>query len=641
MRKPKQTVSAVAELRCSAAAVWRILTREQGYKDWFGYPDTEDLVFVDPDFSIGAKLSFKSSQTMIITSLQPGRELSFSDSYCCFTFSIESIQEGVELSVTMDIYAEGRYEGADAKMFCAQTIKALKKAAGIAEITEVSDLGVRELQTGISFFEFLKRVFAGYRSPVSSKGQNDTGEVYSSIIDNSDMSVTIARRALLFSALLIIFFFCSIAVSLSFQRSDIVPSSGLSLFESDSVSKYESTLIRIGEKKQSLELKLSCQGERIMKSDGSVEYHYASVSKTEDDLHAERVIVVYDAYADVRKFAYIDTIQSSRDVLRLPASRKIKEGTQYYELADINIKLSPSMNLYEVEDIVGIPVSAYVVDKNGDGIISTLYFGKFFTKDIFSSGYKSQIIVVLNEAAGLTSVEYCYPSDENGPFPVEELSRQLRRQYASVDEYLLDRYAFEKVYLIREISPEQADLLLSVTGRLMTPLSVAEEEPEQTDEAGTDEEPEQLSVQETEQEEEPPVLLYEYNIRNPVEGGRTYYRYSYEITYSEGFSRSVLFRNERLAGFTGNTLEHINRRSYYAGMSHDQAVVQTGILPSAVWYDKYIITYFYGHEIIQEDSEEPVFQMSLTFSANSMKLLYSEFYQPPEAAAETEESTRE
>lgn len=634
MRRPRQTVSAVAELQCSASAVWRVLTTEKGYKEWFGFPEREDLVFIDPDFSVGAKLNFKGLSTMIITSMQSERELSFSDSSNRISFLIDPVAEGVEVSVTLDNYIAGRDETVDSRRFCAETLKALKKAAGAIERYNNAEPTVEEISPSVPFSEFLKRVFIGYRSPVSSTKMNEAGGIYSAIIDNTEMSVTIARRALLFAVLLIVFFFSSITVSLSFQRSDIVPSSGLSLFESDEVNKYLSTLIRIGDEKQNLELKLSCQGERVVSRDGSIEYHYTSVEKTDDGLPCERIIVIYDAYGKVRRYAYTDAVQSDVELLRLPLSRKIKEGFQYYELADINVRISPSMNIYEVEDIVGSQVSAYVVEKNQDGIITTLFFGKFCFNDIFSSNYRSQIVVNMDEAAGTTSVEFFRPIDENSPLPVDELSKTLRKQYAGIEEYLADRFAFERIFLALEISPEQAEILLSATGR---PVAAKQEETRQVDETAEDITTDEIKDEAEEEEDEavdddqvPRYQTIAYRIRNPDENSRTYYRYSYDIVYSDGISETVSFKNERLAGYPGNTLEHLNRRSFFAGMSYENAVALAGMLPSAAVYTKQRFILYYGQEIVLPDTDGPIYPLCLTFSADNGKLLHTEFYQEPD-----------
>ncbi|MCL2539180.1 MAG: hypothetical protein FWE66_02465 [Oscillospiraceae bacterium] len=621
MRKPRRTVSAVADFLCSAAAVWQVLTREESYKNWFGFPKQDELVFVDPGFSVGGKLSFKGLETMIITSILPERELVFSDGAYQFSFHIEHISEGVSVAFTMDSFAEGRYEETDARLFCTETLRALKRTASAVVSLPVIGVQAEDVYGATSPFEFARRMFAGYRRPVTASNAGLTDGV-SSAIDNTEASVTIVRRALMFAFLLTLFYFTSIGVSLSFQRSDIVPSSGLSLFESVNVNKYDSTLIRVGDQKQNLERRLSCQGDRVFRYDGTPVYHYASLGKNDDNEPDEQIFVVYDAYGKARSIAYVDVIQSSRDLYREPSNRKLKEGIQYFELDDKNIRLSPSMNLYEVEEIVGVEVSAYVVVKSGESIITTLYFGKFVYDDIFTTNYMSQIVVVLNEAAGTTSVTYHNPAESESSLPLNELSKNLRRQYAGVDEYLFDRFAFERMFLLLDLTPEQSDILLSAKGNQIK-LNEAPVE-EEDDDIGEE--------QQEETEPELPETIFEsyvYRLRNPSEEGKTYFRYSYTVDYEDGLSTAARFRNERLSVFAGDTISHLNRRSFNIGMSYYDVVALAGILPSAAECSDDRFTLHYGREEAVED-EKQVYSLSLTFDTSRRRLLKFEFYEIPE-----------
>ena len=630
MRKPRRTVSAVADFPCSAAAVWQMFTREQGYKEWFGFPVREDLVFVDPGFSVGGKLSFKGRHTMIITSLLPERELVFSDASYRFTFLLDPIPEGVSVNITMDSYAAGRYEEYDAARFCSETLRALKRAVGAVISAPVIEPRQEDFSSFVPPFEFARRMFAGYRRPVTSRSATEANEVYSSIIDNTDASVTIVRRALMFALLLALFFFTAIGISLSFQRSDIVPSSGLSLFESENVNKYVSTLIRVGDLKPNLERRLSCQGERAFRFDGTLVYNYASLEKYNEDMPREQIYVVYDAYGKARSIAYVDAAQSDRDLFREPSNFKLKEGIQYYELDDKNILLSPSMNLYEVEEIIGVDVSAYTVVRNLDVTITTLYFGRFIYDDLFTTNFKSQIVVVLNEAAGVTSVTYYNPIGHDDPLPLAELSKPLRRQYAGLEEYLFDRFAFERMFLLLDLSPTQAEILLSAKGLLKNAAS----EPSLTEETAaeapaSEEEPEELE----QVLPEPLVEVYRYAVRSPAEQVRSYYRYLYDIDFEESLSRTVRFKNQKLALYTGDTLSHVNKDSFLTGMRYNDVVTLVGILPSAAECDANRFILHYGREEASGE-EGPVYPLSLTFTMSTFRLMDIDFHETPQEVSE-------
>jgi len=427
----------------------------------------------------------------------------------------------------------------------------------------------------------------------------------------------------------VLFFFISIRVSLSFQRSDIVPSSGLSLLESESVNKYLSTLIRVGEEKQDIERKLSCQGEKIVNPDSSIEFHYASLMKDTYSEPVEHIYVIYDAYGKARKFAYIDLIQSGKALYRVPPNRKLREDLQYYDLYNANILLSPSMNLYEVEEIIGVPVSAYIVDKNGDSIITTLFFGKFKTDDIFKTNYKSQIVVVLNEVTGTTSVSYYNPIDEYDSLPTDEMTRMLRRQYAGLEEFLFDRYVYEKAFLLHDISKEQVELILETKGFLLSPgLTPADKtsDPELETQSVEQNDPKQVETPEDEQSG-PVIERYIYTISNPADPRGAMPRNVFWVEYTDGSITSVLYKNLRLSGYAVNTTGHLNSDSFSRGMTLTVATRIAGILPSFAILDKDTTTLYYGQEILSEYTGVSDYSIKLTFVQNGRLLSKTEFFE--------------
>ena len=624
MPRPRQTISASSDFLCSASAVWRVLTNEQSYKEWFGYPKTLNLDFIEPGFVAGARLEFKGMTTLVITALTQDHLLSFSNNSCSISFKLTAFDEFIDVTISVDIMSAVNPFGEteDLQRFLRETLRALKKAAGIVPVYPAyepspDDTGKKSLAG-----DFLTRVFAGYRPPVVSE-KNNADAVYSTLIDNTEVAVTIGRRALLVSIAFVCLFFATIGIALSFQRSDIVPSSGLSLFESNNVNKYMSTLIRIGEEKQALEIKLSCQGERKVNADSSIEFHYASLDKDDDGNTVEHISVIYDAYGRVRRFAYINTIQSSLELYREPSSGKLREGMNYYEMNDKNILLSSSMNLYEVEEIIGVPVSAYMVEKNGDSFITTYYFGRFFAGDIFDCNYKSQIVVTLNEVTGVTGVSYYNPISDGNPLPLDELTRTLRRQYAGLDEYLIDRFAYERIFLLFDIHPEQAELILGVKGISLNSGAVKTAGENET----SGEVPEKNTEQSGGELPKPEETVYEsyvYRTVNPVDPAGSY-RNFYKVDYADSVTTSASYRNTRLCSYTVDTLSHINKNSFTSGMTYDTVMKIIGILPSAAEYDLSTVKLYFGQELRVDGNI--YYPLKLTFVSGSKRLVAAEFYQ--------------
>ncbi len=623
MRRPKQTVTAVAEFPCSPSAVWQVLTNEQDYHHWFGYPEAEDLVLVDPSFVVGAKLHFKGLPTMIITALTHSRELVFSNTSSQFTFTLDPNAEGTSVSITIDSFSEGVLEDIDKRRFCSETLRALKKVVGVPERI-ISQEAPDEPSSRLGFSDFLQRVFAGYQRPVSKSKGSDAEETYSTLIENTEAGITIARRALAFALVLTLFFFVAIGISLTFKRSDIVPSSGLSLMESENVNKYVSTLLRIGDSKQDLERKLSCQGNRVITDNNVIKYTYDSLEKGNANAPLEQIFVLYDAYGNARRIAYFDNFQSTRDLYREPSTHKLKTDLQYYELEDFNIKLSPTMNIFEVEKVIGVDVSAYTVEKSGEYSITTLYFGKLICDDIFSTNYRSQIVVVLDEEAAKTSVSYYNQIDSNNPFPLDEFNKPLKRQYAWFDEYLADRYAFERSFLLFDTKLSQTQLILNSTGG---PLPSKDRGTDSENDQKTTSDPKEDKEDPKDKETVPVVESYGFRIRRPYNESRSY-RYEYDVVFTDGIATSVTFKNELLAGYARNTLTDLNKNSLYHGMSLTLAMKAVGILPSAMEQNLKTTTLFYGAEQTDPETGELVYPLSLVVSREGDWLLSANFYEP-------------
>ena len=628
MPRTRQTISVSSEFSCSASAVWRVLTKEQSYKEWFGYPKTSDLSFIEPGFVIGARLSFRGFSTLVITELKKDRLLSFSNNSYQLSFEITPFNEFIDVTLTMNILSDVNplKDIEDIHLFLRETLRALKKSIGVVQNYTIEETTLQVKNSKSTIRDFLTRVFAGYQPPVSSDSSLNADAVFSTIIDNTEAAITISKRALLVAAVFIMFFFSSIAVALSFQRSDIVPSSGLSLFESDSVNKYMSTLIRVGDEKQELESKLSCQGERKVYANSSIEFHYQSLGKTEDNSATEYIYVIYDAYGRVRRFAYIDTLQAGKELFHEPSNGKLREGVNYYELNDKNILLSPSMHLYEVEEIIGVPVSAYIVDKNGDSFITTYYFGRFYADDIFNCNYESQIVVTLNDVTGMTSVSYYNPITESNPLPLDELTRTLRRQYADLHEYLIDRFAYEKIFLLDDTTLSQVELMLQSKG-IRIHIPVATSQIQEPDEDIVDFQEKDINDNEEEPPENPREVFV-YRTENPADSSSSLYRNFYRVEYYNGIVESVSYRNTRLANYSVDTLNHLNSYSFNVGMSYDAAIGVVGILPSAAEYDFNSLTLYFGQGMYIGNGVE--YPLKLSFTSGGNRLLKAEFYQPVE-----------
>ncbi|NLL91830.1 MAG: hypothetical protein GX222_05345, partial [Ruminococcaceae bacterium] len=446
MTKEKGSVSASLDFPCSASEVFSLLTDAESYNSWFGYPKHEMLIYVDPDFIVGARMQFRHfTSSNIITKLVTDRRLCFGDSSYQMDFSIEPSPYGCKVTFTISSLSdnEGRYDNIDLEEFSRSSLANLRALIAVSKFTKLDNEVVNEKSS--RFVDFFRHVFYGYRNPVLEDGSDEA--VFKTLIEKTEASVTVRRRSLAVSLIFIVLFFMVVSSSLTFERSDIVPSSGLSLFESDGVSRENFLSLNINQKKVDLEKILGCQGLRL----NADEYLYNSSEKDSFGVPHQQIFSIYDAFGKVRRLAYIDN--------------RIKNKVISPAITDLNPLLSPSMQPHEVESAVGSEATAYVFDKNG---VKRFYFGKYNPVEIFDPVYKSEILVTLDSSSSLTSTEYFFPTETGlNHLPINSLDGTMRQQYARIDEYIEDREMFEKTFLVLGRGPEQCQTLFKHKGLLL------------------------------------------------------------------------------------------------------------------------------------------------------------------------------
>lgn len=565
MRKAKGSVSSSLDFSCSASEVFSLLTDAESYISWFGYPKREMLIYVDPDFVVGARMQFRHfTSSNIITKLVTDRRLCFGDSSYQMDFLLESSSQGCRVTFTISSYCEGRYFDINLEEFSKNSLLNLRTLVEESKFVEPENKIVSKKSS--HFVDFFRHVFYGYRNPVLEERTDEA--VFETLIEKTEASVTVPRRSLAVSLIFIFLFFIVVSSSLTFERSDIVPSSGLSLFESEGVSRENFLLLDINQKKVDLEKLIGCQGLRL----NADEYLYNSSEKDSFGVPHQQIFSIYDAFGKVRRLAYIDNSIKNKAVLP--------------EIIDFDSLLISSMEPHEVETVVGLKATAYIFDKNGD---RRFYFGKYNPIEIFDSVYKSELVVSLEPASFLASADYFFPTETKSKhLPINSLDSTLRQQYARIDEYVEDREMFEKVFLALGKTREQCNALFKHKSILSNSHAALNDV------------------------EDRKIFWYALKSETITEDQ---YRYIYNIYYSGDTAVKVSLYNNKLADLRYDSTLTSNATSISIGMLYYDVISSIGILPTLAEVDTDTISLYYGKPVSDEYGKR-IFPLEAHFDRN-------------------------
>ena len=543
---PESCKAVSLDFPCAASAVWQVLSDASGYQNWFGYPDARAVA--EGAVSLGGKLRFKNiGGTTIVTALEPGARLELSTGAYRDLFTLEDTQSGCTVTLVTACSGNPGWNGTEAAREATNRaiLRRLKAAVlgGEAEDAERQAARPAPKERGV-----LKSVAAnllhGYKTPILLRKPTafDDSVELANIIDHTEADVAIHLRAAIAALALCVALFSVLFVCGDFERSDIVPSSGLSVIESDSVNRENAELLYIGQGKNNLELMLSCRGVRLSQD----EYVYSSEERDASGESVRVIYVTYDAYGNVRRFAFVD-----RALSRRPLEIKI---------TDVGLLLDARMTVAETERFVGAPVSAFTVDKSG---MTTVFFGILDTgRDLFDSALTSELMLKIDRAGNNVQSLYYAAYDPENPMPYDELDREYRRQYSNLTYFLADRAAYERIFLLAGKTRQQADAILGTEG---------------VDYVATYD----LSV------------ICSYSCRSAVVD-EALYRYQYNVTFNyEDVASKVTFRNGWLEA-KDNMLLDYESYALQEGMSLYGLYRAMSMLPTYAEYDGVSLILCYG-----------------------------------------------
>ena len=327
--------------------------------------------------------------------------------------------------------------------------------------------------------------------------------------------------------------------------SHIIPSSGRSVYYSDKITPDQIQNIRFDWTRDMLETELDCVG-----YDTGIrrQYVYYSSELDNDSRPVGILYVTYDAYDVVRRYAYVDTIRSRQG---LSTGIRSLDG------------LSGRMTVSDVTSYMTEAPSGYVVNRSG---AKTVFYGILNANDhsVFSSSLHAELNIKLNSSSGTKSYAYYWRNGSDNP--LYDMPRTARGQETTASEYLNDRYAYENVFLLIDKKPVECTILLG------SGISTAEDE-------------------------------RIYRVRNP-QGTEDYYRYEYNIYFSQGRASTVVFTNIKLASNTHDVLNEVALDHLYDAKDLKDVESILGILPSRVACDLDRCILFYG--TVQDDGRYPL-----------------------------------
>lgn len=419
-------------IACDIGVVWAVLCDPVGYAEWYGPRGISEFERVEPSFSAGGRLRFRNNpKSIVITDLRRREQL------------VLSSGEGTDEFRLTD-RGEGRCEVAMKRAFHADVEGAANPCKAILEKLEwrcydVESAGVDAAKDGDAE-SLVGAVLKGYRSPARKyrlSRLRSEGEGVSS--DNTEQDVSVSPRSAAVCVALGILLFAVLNFTFTFQRSDVVPSTGLSVMESGDVNRVNAERIYIGQGKNDLELMLSCRGLRLSTSD----YYYCSTAKDDAGRALQQIYIRYDAYGRVRGVAYLDITACGRTLDLI--------------FWDIEQYLNADMSNATVENLVERSLSAFRLERSGK---RTIFFGRLKEdSDLFSDTLRSELVISLDPESRAARAGFYLAFDRLSALPESE-TELLTRQYRSFSRYLEDRDSFERVDLLFGRSRFELDVVL-------------------------------------------------------------------------------------------------------------------------------------------------------------------------------------
>lgn len=535
---PDDNISSTRHFSCPPRAVWNVLVAPDLYESWYGAP----LGFPGSELlSLGAKIRFAPPlDTCVVTEFEPCLRFALTSDNGAERFTLIETDSGcvVTLAVT------GGFGGDRASLADEQ----LKKL----EQTALKDAGrsrnqKRAGQKSNRFNDILSGVLQGYRTPIEHRaGALAESDELSSAIDISESDVRIHMRAMLAAAICVVLLFSTLAFTARFERGDIVPSSGLSLKQSDDVNKENAARIEMGQNQGSLELMINCMGERL----SPTEFYYCSIDQADSGRPLYEMVVTYNAYGRVRNVVFIDNSMAQK---AFP-----------FPFLDLQPYLDSAMSPLDLEAVLdGYPLSGFWMDLSG---VTTVYFGSFHgTVADFSPIVTAQLVIRLDAADKKADYDYYMAYDAGNPLSSNTLTRALRFQYAYAEIFVADRGAYERALMLEGMLQHDANIVLH-KGAV-----------EELDHGYGD-------------------VQYLYLLPDPWDDTAAA-RYSYTLSVNAGNAITQIDYINRYLLDRRDTLQALDDYTMETGMTLNEIYAEMGILPTQMQMDESTLTLCYGPRI--------------------------------------------
>ena len=561
-------VSVSMDFYCSQLSVWSTIISSALYQKWNPARGDADHLSTSGDFTLGSKIQTESGQTTGIVSefRAPAR----------FTVLFGQRSESIQLAsadfgcrVTLQV-ADASCDQAELLEWADRTILSLKELTyGNLPDTRVQPRIFQARKSG-RFQSIVTGILQGYRSPLTPHASlMDGSDQMSDIIDHTDGDVIVHLRAALAALMCTVLLFITISFTSTFPRIDVVPSSGMSLYESDDVNKENAFRIVMGMYKSDLELMTNCLGQQL----SITEYSYISTSRTPEGYPNCQLLISYDAYSRVRTVRFLDNaLASSRLQLHL---------------SDLRPLLSSTMSVQEMEEVVGHPLSGFILDKSG---VTRVFFGVVERNEFFSSIQgvassfnlftRSELVIETEIQWDTIGIEYNYPYDRLNTLPYNEIPDKLRRQYSNyLVNYRNDRAAYERIFFLFAKTQTEVEIVLGPAAG----YTIGDD----LNSTGV------------------------YPLSSPDSGYDWYY--VYEVGYSNISTVSSVVLHNRLLENKGDTLLAPEQYSFRAGMHLYDFYAEMGILPSYASITAEHLILGYGCRVNQQVNPMMSYEMCFRF----------------------------
>ncbi len=533
MREAVGKITESIELRCAVEVVWQILVDVESYGEWFDIDRKQTLRTVEPEFCEGGRLVFNDSKasSKIITTCRKNKELSFGDDFSRETFTLQETQRGSKLTVLIELAEIENLDLAVIKSKVAVMLRSIKLLAydrnegGFEHNAKRKDRKKIPIATRVFTI-----VFKGYKTAEL----HDTSRVRINSQINQEISPN--RWQTMAGGLFAIGLFIVLIYTTAMEKPGVVRSSGLSIYQSENITKQVVESIDFDETKLLLERNLSCVGMSVNED----LFSYSSVD-TFNDKPEIQMFIMYDTHNIVRRYGILDYKQSYQ---------------RYYgEIEDFCTSITFDMTYTDIEAVVGQKLSGFDVDKNGT---ARYYFGKIDERrDIFDRYNYSELVITIDSINDVIKCEYYYPPILSGNLPINELTTSIERQFPEEREYEASKLYGDRVVLLQGLSKQEVETVLSVDG-----VEITQDE-------------------------------YLYNVDPPYDDNESQ-GFTYRIQYQDNIAVSVVFVNNKLLTLERDTLSESLTGELAVGMSGNLVEQRMGIVPTAIYSDGESIISVYG-----------------------------------------------